>query len=278
MPELPEVETVRNVIEPQVSGREILSIDVHNAKVIAHPTTKEFLNILQGRIINGMARRGKFLSFILSEDNRLFLHLRMTGQLIVTPNAFPLAKHTHLIMQLDDGHQMRYIDTRCFGRFWLIRQGEPTAVTGIDKLGLEPADKSLTAKYLKTAIGKRRKPIKEMLLDQTIIAGIGNIYADETLFAIGLHPEEKCSDLRDSDWRKLAKAIPEVIAWGIETNKITPEDYLASQGANYRNTPLLKVYGRGGQPCLKCGRPLEKITVGGRSSCFCPACQRKRIH
>ena len=149
-------------------------------------------------------------------------------------------------------------------------------MTGVDKLGLEPSDKSLTAKYLKSKLACRAKAVKEMLLDQTIVAGIGNIYADEILFATGIHPEQKCSELRDTDWRKLAKAIPDVIAWGIETNKITPEDYLACEGASYRNTPLLKVYGRGGQPCLKCGRLLERITVGGRSSCFCPACQRKR--
>jgi len=276
MPELPEVETVRTIIAPQVTNRRIVSVNVLNSKVVAHPTVDEFCKRLCGNTICSMDRRGKFLSFILENGDRLFLHLRMTGQLLVTPQDFPQEKHTHLVMQLDDGHQIRYIDLRRFGRFWYVRNGEPTAVTGVDKLGLEPSDKSLTAKYLKSKLACRAKAVKEMLLDQTIVAGIGNIYADEILFATGIHPEQKCSELRDTDWRKLAQAIPDVIAWGIETNKITPEDYLACEGASYRNTPLLKVYGRGGQPCLKCGRPLERITVGGRSSCFCPACQRKR--
>ena len=276
MPELPEVETVRTIIAPQVTNRRIVSVNVLDSKVVAHPTVDEFCKRLCGNTICSMDRRGKFLSFILENGDRLFLHLRMTGQLLVTPQDFPQEKHTHLVMQLDDGHQIRYIDLRRFGRFWYIRNGEPTAVTGVDKLGLEPSDKSLTAKYLKSKLACRAKAVKEMLLDQTIVAGIGNIYADEILFATGIHPEQKCSELRDTDWRKLAQAIPDVIAWGIETNKITPEDYLACEGASYRNTPLLKVYGRGGRPCLKCGRPLERITVGGRSSCFCPACQRKR--
>ena len=158
-------------------------------------------------------------------------------------------KHTHLVMQLSGGNQIRYIDVRCFGLFWYIRDGESEAVTGVDKLGVEPTDEALSADYLKEKLGNRKKPIKEMLHDQSIIAGIGNIYSDEILYASGLHPEIKCADLSDDEWTRLAAQIPVVIQWGIELNKMTPEEYLEGKGKDYRNTPFLKAYGHVGQPC-----------------------------
>lgn len=273
MPELPEVETIRRVIEPQVKGQQILSVAVQNPQIIAHPSESDFSSMIIGRTIAGMNRRGKFLSFCFENGDRLFLHLRMTGQLLVTPPDYAEEKHSHLIMQLLGGKQIRYIDVRRFGRFWYIRDGESEAVTGIDKLGIEPTDGALTTDYLKEKFGNKKKPIKEMLLDQSIIAGIGNIYSDEILYASGIYPETKCVDLSDDEWNRLATQIPVVIQWGVELNEMTQEEYLEGKGKDYQNTPFLKAYGHVGKPCEKCGATFEKITVAGRSSTFCPKCQ-----
>lgn len=277
MPELPEVETIRRIIEPQVKVQRVLSADIRNPQVIAYPEREAFTALITGRTVTGISRRGKFLFFDMDNGDRLFLHLRMTGQLLVTPPDFPEEKHTHLIINLSDGKQIRYIDVRRFGRFWYMKNGEDVSVTGIDKLGLEPDDERLTADYLKEKLGRKKKPIKEMLHDQTIVAGIGNIYSDEILFASHIYPEKKCCDLTDAEWKTLAGNIPKVIAWYIEKNAITPKEYLDGKGKEYRNTPFLKAYGHAGEPCPQCGTFFAKLTVGGRSSTYCPLCQRNTL-
>ncbi len=276
MPELPEVETIKRITEPQIRGRGVLSVDIRNPQVIAYPEQNTFAVALTGRTFFGMSRRGKYLSFDTDNGDRLFLHLRMTGQLLVTPPEYPEEKHTHLIINLSDGKQIRYIDVRRFGRFWYLKNGENTSAVGIDKLGLEPDDKNLTADYLKSKLGKKKKPIKEMLHDQTVIAGIGNIYSDEILFASRIYPEKKCCDLTDGEWKKLVAIIPNIISYYIEKNAITPKDYLIGKGKEYRNTPYLKAYGHAGKLCPVCGTVFRKLTVGGRSSVFCPRCQRNQ--
>ena len=275
MPELPEVEIIKRIIEPQIKGQKILSVDVRNEQIIAYPETSMFCGSLINKTITGMNRRGKFLSVNLDGGDKVYLHLRMTGQLLVTPKDYPMEKHTHLIIELSGGSQIRYIDVRRFGRFWYLKDGEDISITGIDKLGIEPTDRKLTAEYLKATMGKRKKPIKELLHDQSIVAGIGNIYSDESLYAAEIYPEKKCADLSDDEWERLAEKIPEIIRWGIKANKMTAEEYLAGQGKEYRNTPHLKAYGHAGKECPRCGALFEKIIVGGRSSTFCPECQRK---
>jgi len=275
MPELPEVETIRRIIEPQISGRSITSLEIHNPQIIAFPDADTFSSSLVGCSFTGMSRRGKFLIFHLDNGSRLVLHLRMTGQLLVTPADYQEEKHTHLKAELSDEKQIRYIDIRRFGRFWLLGRDEADTVTGMDKLGIEPDDAALTVDLLKEKLSKRKKAIKEMLHDQTIIAGIGNIYSDEILHAARIYPEKSCNALTNAEWKRLAEQIPKVITWAVEANEITPEDYLAGKGKEYRNTPFLKAYGHNGKPCEVCGTLFEKITVGGRSSCYCPKCQKK---
>lgn len=276
MPELPEVETIKRIIKPQITGRKILSVEVRNVQVIAYPDADTFTELLTGQTISGMSRRGKFLSIDFENKDRLFLHLRMTGQLLVVSAGYEIEKHTHLIMNLSGGEQIRYIDIRRFGRFWYIKQGEDISITGIDKLGLEPSSKKLTAKYLKERLAKRKKPVKTVLHDQSIVAGIGNIYSDEILYSAHIYPERKCCELTEEEWQRLAETIPEIISWGVRKNKMTPEQYLEGMGKEYRNTPHLRVYGHAGQPCPECGSVLKKIMVGGRSSTFCPKCQDKK--
>ncbi len=274
MPELPEVETVRRIIEPQIKGQKIISVSIQNPQVIAYPEAETFSGLLAGQTISSMSRRGKFLTVHFESGDRLGLHLRMTGQLLVTPADFPEEKHTHLVLCLAGGQQIRYIDQRRFGRFWYLKAGEEDTVTGQDRLGIEPTDDGLTWQYLKEKLGKRKKAVKEMLHDQTIIAGIGNIYSDEILYAAKIYPGKRCLNLTDAEWKRLAEKIPEIINWGIEVNKMTPEQYLAGMGKEYSNMDYFNAYGREGKPCRRCGTPMRRIVIGGRSSCFCPECQK----
>lgn len=274
MPELPEVETIRRILEPQIKGKTILSVELTKPQIIAHPAPETFSELLTGKTIAGMGRRGKFLWLELDGGDMAAFHLRMTGLPLVTPTDYPLAKHTHLALNLSDGMQFRYEDQRRFGRFWYIRTDEPDTFTGLDKLGIEPDDPALTADYLKSKLAKRKKAIKEMLHDQSIVAGIGNIYSDEILFAARIYPGKLCTQLTDEEWECLARTIPEIIAWGIDLENMTPEEYLAGGGKEYRNAEHLRAYGREGKTCVTCGTEMERIKVGGRSSCYCPSCQK----
>ena len=274
MPELPEVETIKRILEPQLKGRQIVSVAVNNPQIIAYPETDIFSDALVGQTITSMSRRGKYLTIHFEGGGSLTIHLRMTGQLLITPADYPTEKHTHISAGLSDGMEIRYIDVRRFGRFWYLQADEADTVTGRSKLGIEPFDELLTADYLRSKLEKRKKPIKEMLHDQSIVAGIGNIYSDEILFSACIYPETKCSDLTAEQWKRLAKTIPEILLWGIEANEMTAEEYLAGMGKEYRNTPFLKAYGHEDKPCPNCGSLFEKIIVGGRSSCYCPTCQK----
>lgn len=273
MPELPEVETIRRVLEPQIKGLTITEVTVNRPEVIDHPTAEEFCQALTGQTIDIMTRRGKFLSVLLDSGDYFVLHLRMTGCLLLTPADYPAEKHTHIVFHLSSGDELRFSDTRRFGRFWLFRKGESDTYNGMDKLGLEPFDSGLTADYLQQHFGKRKKAIKECLLDQSVIAGIGNIYSDEILFASGIYPARPAKGMTHAEWERLAAIIPERLAYFIEKNALTPEEYLEGKGQDYRNTPFLQVYGRGGEPCPNCGAALCRMTIGGRSSVYCPGCQ-----
>lgn len=273
MPELPEVETARRVIEPQIQGRRIEEVVLHRPEIIAHPTADDFCAAVVGQTVVGMERRGKFLAIRLEGGARIVLHLRMTGCLLVAPRDLPPEKHTHVTLRLSDGHELRFSDTRRFGRLWLIRPGEADTYSGIHKLGVEPFDPVLTAMYLTERSGRCKRAIKECLLDQSVVAGIGNIYADELLFATGIHPHRRADSLTPDEWDRLAVAIPERLGYYIEKNQISPQDYLAGRGQDYRNTPYLQVYGHAGTPCPLCGEILERMVIGGRSSVYCPDCQ-----
>ena len=274
MPELPEVETIRRVLEPQLRGRTISDVRVNRPEVVAHPGAEGFCSSLKGQALSGMGRRGKFLLFLLEGGGRVVLHLRMTGGLLLAPADLPQEKHTHLVFLLDNGAELRFADTRRFGRFWLVQSGEQDAFSGVGSLGREPFDPDFSAQYLSSRLEKRKKAIKECLLDQSVVAGIGNIYSDEILFAAGIHPARPAASLKPEEWARLARAIPERLAYFIEKNEITPEEYLQTKGRDYRNTPFLQVYGHGGQPCPVCGTALRRTVIGGRSSVFCPRCQK----
>lgn len=274
MPELPEVETIKSVIGPQIKGLTITNVEVRRPEVVAYPDAEEFCRRLAGQTIGGMVRRGKFLTVFSEGGDRIILHLRMTGCLLVAPETMPEEKHTHIIFCLSDGRELRFSDTRRFGRFWLLGKEDADTYSGIGKLGMEPFDKEFTAVYLAGRFGKRRKAIKDCLLDQSVIAGIGNIYSDEILFAAGIFPARPADSLEREDWERLAAIIPARLSYFIDVNKMTPEEYLEAKGHDYRNTLFLQVYGHEGEPCPVCGGALRRMVVGGRGSVYCPVCQK----
>lgn len=273
MPELPEVETIRRVLEPQIRGSLITDITVNRPEVVSYPTADDFCKLLVGQTVSAMTRRGKFLGIELGSGDHILLHLRMTGCLLVTSADYPQEKHTHVVFHLDNGKELRFSDTRRFGRFWLIRRGEMDTYSGMERLGIEPFDDSLNRSSLQAQFGKRKKAVKECLLDQSVIAGIGNIYSDEILFAAKIRPARSANSLTAEEWERLAAAIPERLAYFIEKNAVTLEEYLESKGQDYRNTLFLQVYGHGGEPCPDCGNTLSRTVIGGRSSVYCGKCQ-----
>ncbi len=239
MPELPEVENVKNALCQQVKGRQIQGVEVKYEPMVKNMEVEEFKNKLTGQTIQEIKRRGKYLVFYL-----------------------------------DDGQEIRFIDARRFGRFWLLQEGETDIFTGIEKLGPEPFDPILTGDWLQKRLGKRKKSIKECLLDQSILAGIGNIHGDEILFWARVAPGRMACSLEMKEWERLAVAIPAMLEKGIEDNRMTPEEYLAGKGKEYRNGPLL-AYGREGQLCPRCSKTFCRIRLAGRSSTYCPACQNE---
>lgn len=291
MPELPEVETIKRVIEPQIKGLLIEKVTVKRPEVVAYPNADTFCKTLTNQVISHMERRGKFLMILLESGDRIILHLRMTGGLLLTPADYPEEKHTHIVFSLKNltkqaclpkqdavkanaSLELRFSDMRRFGRFWLIRKDETDTYSGIYKLGIEPLIETVTVEYLTAHFGKRKKTVKECLLDQSVIAGIGNIYSDEILFTARIHPARPAASLNEREWETLAAVIPDRISYFIETNKISAEEYLQTKGRDYRNTPFLQVYGHAGSPCPKCRETLCRMVIGGRSSVYCPACQK----
>lgn len=275
MPELPEVEAIKRVLSPQLQGLVIEDILIRRPEVIAHPDGEAFRTRLAGQSFSGMERRGKFLLLLLENGDRIILHLRMTGCLLLTPSDLPEEKHTHLIFRLSAGKELRFTDIRRFGRFWLLQKGEEDPYSGLEDLGREPFDPAFTADYLRSRLGSRKKAVKECLMDQNVIAGIGNIYADEILFAAQIHPARPAGSLSGGEWERLARIIPGKLSFFIEKNEMTPEEYLETKGQDYRNGPFLQVYGKEGQPCPVCGESLRRRVIGGRGSTFCPNCQRE---
>lgn len=274
MPELPEVETVKRSLAPLLEKKRIEEVILHKEIVVAHPEPCLFIQKARGRQIEGISRRGKYLQIALEGGHTLVVHLRMTGALVFSPLQEPLPKHTHAVFQLDDGNLLRYTDIRRFGRLWLVAAGERDDFTGRSKLGLEPFDAGFSAQYLADCLKKRRITIKQALLDQRVIAGLGNIYADEILFAAGIAPWRPVSELAEEEWQKLAQIIPAVLEESIRHRGTSFRDYQDGLGQKGDNLSRLQVYQRKGQPCPCCGQALARTVVAQRGTFYCAACQK----
>lgn len=296
MPELPEVESIRLGLDPRIKNRVIERAELRLAKQLRGMKPAEFAARVAGRTISGTGRRGKYL-MILLDGETMVIHLGMTGQVtywdhtkedqnefVVLPHTglqkaagqHAPDKHTHLLFHLKGGDRIQYRDIRQFGYVRLFAPGEIEKFKSISRLGLEPLDRAFTFAAFKKAMAGRRGALKAMLLSQSPIAGLGNIYVDEALFRAGLHPRRKAETLKEPQLKALFKAIPAVLRQGLKFGGTTLMDYRDAMGGKGSNQERLKAYGRAGEPCARCGRALKKILVSQRSTVFCPACQRMR--
>ncbi len=294
MPELPEVETIRRGLEP-VRGRRIESAEFGLPRLILGAKAGELTRKLRGRRIDAVLRRGKYLILELDQDT-LVVHLGMTGQLTHAPakakenarfirtvtglqkalGVHPVDKHTHAILYLDDGSRVQFRDPRTFGKIIFIAGSEWSKNSRIRILGPEPLDLKIEPFLKKNFPASSKRAIKALLLDQSFLAGVGNIYADEALFASGIHPKTLAASVQPAERTRLLEAVKAVLKKGIRYQGTTFSDYRKPDGSNGENFERLMVYGRGGKPCRSCGTLLEKIVVAQRGTVFCPQCQGKK--
>ncbi|WP_017295639.1 DNA-formamidopyrimidine glycosylase [Geminocystis herdmanii] len=275
MPELPEVETVCRGLNKATSELTIIGAEVLLSRSLAYPDVEiTFTEGIKSRKIITWHRRGKYLLAQLSQG-WLGVHLRMTGQLLWLNRDTPLQKHTRIRLFFPDHQELRFVDTRTFGKMWFIPDDEaPEAIiTGLQKLGYEPFSADFSEDYLRSKLSKSRRPIKTVLLDQSLVAGIGNIYADESLFKSNIHPQTLACDLTFSQISALRTAIIEVLESSIEAGGTSFSDFLQITGVNGNYGGMAWVYGRKGEPCRSCGTLIDKMKLSGRSSHFCPQCQ-----
>lgn len=273
MPELPEVETVKETLKLKLIGKKIKDVKVYYDGIIAYPEVKEFSKQIKNLPIKDIKRRGKWLMFDL-DNYYLLSHLRMEGKYFFKNKEDKLDNHEHVVFTLDDDEELRYRDTRKFGKMYLIKKEDINSIGPIKDLGLEPWDDSLTKEYLRDKYKNKKLPIKTVLLDQSIIVGIGNIYADEILFLSKLNPLIKCCDLKDNDLGNIIKYTKEVLEKAIKLGGTTIRTYTSVDGVHGRFQNELLIHGKDKDVCPNCGQPVEKIRVGGRGTYYCINCQK----
>ena len=274
MPEIAEVETVRNTLKKRILNKRIKKVEVYYEPMI-ESDIDAFKKNLVGESFIDIKRRGKWLIFE-TEKYYLLSHLRMEGKYFIKDKQEIKDKHEHVIFTFIDDTTLRYADTRKFGRMDLILKTEIDNTECIKKQGLEPGDKKLTADYLLKKFAKKQLPIKTVLLDQTIISGLGNIYANEVLFAAGINPLTKACNLTKEDCERIVKSAEEIIKEAINMGGTTIRSYTSSLGVTGKFQQNLKVHKREKGKCLVCGTAIENIKVGGRSTYFCPNCQKEK--
>ncbi len=275
MPELPEVETVRRRLEPSLVGRRFDRVEIADARLTRPLDPIEVAVELQGERVAAVDRRGKYLIVRFESGRALLVHLRMTGTLLhvdggTRRDADP---HRRAVVKLDDGSDVIYRDVRRFGT-WLLAEPDELEPYLAERLGREPLEAAFTTKRLAEALAGRRAPVKAAILDQRRLAGVGNIYADEALWRARIHPTRPAGELAAEELRALHRGIREALRAGIERQGATLRDYRTPDGGSGRMQHEFKVYGREGEPCDRCGRPIEKIRAAGRGTWFCPNCQR----
>ena len=272
MPELPEVETVKEGLKKQVLNKRIKDIVLYYDKLIEYPSIDEFKSNIIGQTIIDITRRGKWLVFVLN-DYYLLSHLRMEGKYLIRNSLDNIEKHEHISIVFDDDVILRYKDTRKFGRMHLIKKEEIDNIGPLKDLGLEPWSDSLDYIYLKDKYKNKSLPIKTVLLDQSIIVGIGNIYADEILFLSKINPLKRSSLLDDAELDSIIKNTRYVLSEAIKAGGTTIRSYTSSEGVHGMFQQSLLVHNRLNN-CDVCGEKIIKIRVGGRGTYYCPSCQK----
>lgn len=283
MPELPEVEVVRRALQGRVGHFLIRHVDVLLERTVAFPVGDGpgFAAALTGTRLMSWHRRGKYLLSQLSRQgqpsSQLGVHLRMTGRFLwLDRGEIPVCPHTR-VRFLDDHKELRFVDTRSFGRMWWVPPGTAAAqvITGLQRLGPEPFTPAFNAPYLETRLRGSRRPIKTALLDQSVVAGVGNIYGDECLFLAGIPPHIPSGSLSQAQLQRLCGRLVHVLARSVEQGGTSFRDFRDLRGVNGNYGQEAWVYGRSGEPCRRCGTPIQRQVLSGRSSHWCPCCQQE---
>ena len=276
MPELPEVETVRRTLEYQLGHPTFSYVDIRWDKIIAYPEPMTFSQTLIKKQIRGYERIGKYLIFDLG-SHELICHLRMEGKFYVEDKDAPYdRKHTHVFMGFTDGRELRYHDTRKFGRMYVYEKKDRMEYPIFRSIGYDAFDERLNEGYLYEQLHRRRIPLKQALLDQSIIAGIGNIYANEICFACRLHPQTKTNRLRKKDCALILMHTRRILQGAVRAGGTTIRSYTSSLGVHGRFQLKLKVHARENEECPVCHPKIQKIKVAARGTYFCPQCQKRR--
>ena len=273
MPELPEVETVKETLKRLIVGKKIIGVTVNYNNIVEYPNVQLFKKEIINQTINDIKRRGKWLLFDL-DNYYLLSHLRMEGRYFYKNKNDEHLKHEHVIFNFSDETELRYLDSRKFGKMHLIEKKDAYNQKPLNELGLEPWDNNLTISYLKEKYKNKKLPIKTVILDQSIIVGIGNIYADEILFLSNINPLKKASLLNDNELFNIIKYTKEILEKAILNGGTTIRSYESSEGVHGNFQQSLLVHNRENENCPNCKNKIIKIKVGGRGTYYCPNCQK----
>jgi len=270
MPELPEVETIKNELLPHIVGRQVNGVTLFWEGIVRQPSVEEFCPCLIGQRLTGLARRGKYLLFSLTSGEVLIIHLKMTGSLLLKPASTEADKFVRAILHLDNGTEIHFRDPRKLGVMWLVKDVDSV----VGKLGPEPLEAEFTPQLLAKRLANRTAPVKALLSDQTFIAGIGNMYADEALFAAGVHPLRPGGSLSSEEVEHLHRAIQQVLWSAIGNKGASVDTYFRPDGTLCTAHFQFQVAHRlSGKFCPVCGTPIERIPIRNRGTYFCPHCQ-----
>jgi formamidopyrimidine-DNA glycosylase len=273
VPELPEVETIRRQLAPVLEGRRLERIRVLDARWCEPAPPEAIADALDGRLIERLGRRGKYLIVSFEDDVHLVMHLRMTGNLLLTDEE---PKHTRVRIELDDRQKLLFVDVRRFGTGDVLLGSDALAEYFASRLGVEPLSPDFTAEALRDQARGRKQPVKAFLLNQERIAGVGNIYADEALWRARIHPLKPVGTLRRPQVQALQEAVVESLNAGIDAKGASIDDYRHVDGAEGTFQDRFLVHLREGEPCFRCGTPIQKMRAAGRGTYICPRCQRLR--
>jgi formamidopyrimidine-DNA glycosylase len=278
MPELPEVEVIRRGLFAHLQGRKIESIGYNGKKLRTAVPIELMRDRLYGATITEVGRRAKYLLFPTDRLDLLIIHLGMTGNLGLFRQGSPAATHDHLSLRLNNGMELRYNDTRRFGSVHLLTEKETEAIedTFFSTTGPEPFSDSCSAKYLKKRAAGSTQAVKTFIMNSSIVAGVGNVYANESLFSANIHPLTPAGKLTLKEWQHLIDQIRKILTWAIKCGGSTISDFINASGKRGYFQANFRVYGKNGEPCKSCSASLEKTVINGRASFFCPRCQRQK--
>ena len=273
MPELPEVETVRRTLGPAVGATIASAWDSGKGLHMRRKPPRKALHLLVGARITAFRRFGKYLLVDCDSDRSLLVHLGMTGRLLIARNDTPRAKHTHVVLGLSDDRELRFVDARRFGQVDVIERARERDYGALSALGPDPLVDGISAAHLYARSRKKQATLKAFVLDQSVLAGVGNIYASEALWLARLRPTTRAHKLSEASAARLADAIRTVLADSLENHGTSLRDFVDAAGTEGSNADYLRVYGRKGEPCARCSTKIRRSVVQGRATYYCPTCQ-----